>query len=65
MKKYVINMDQTPVFFTSHSKQTLEVRGVKIVTIHQTFKFQSLISLNILTLYMTLRQRKDFMTMVI
>ena len=27
-------MDQTPLFFTSHSKQSLEMRGVKTVTIH-------------------------------
>ena len=27
-------MDQTPVFFTSHSKQTLKMRGVKTVNIH-------------------------------
>ena len=26
-------MDQTPVFFTSHSKQILEIRGVKTITI--------------------------------
>ena len=34
MEKNIINMDEIPVFFTSHSKQTLEMRGVKIVTIH-------------------------------
>ena len=34
MKKHMINMDQTLVFFTSHFKQTLEMRGVKTVTIH-------------------------------
>ena len=33
MKKFAINMDQTPVFFTSHSKQTLEM-NVKKVAIH-------------------------------
>ena len=33
MKNFVINMDQTAVFFTSHSKQTLDMKGVKTVTI--------------------------------
>ena len=27
--KLIVNMDQTPVFFTFHSKQTLDMRGVK------------------------------------
>ena len=33
MKKYIINKDQTPIIFTSHSIQTLEMRGIKTVTI--------------------------------
>ena len=33
-KEYINNVDQTPVFFTSHLKQTLEMRGLKTVTIH-------------------------------
>ena len=34
MKKNVINMDQTPVFFSSHCKQTLKMRGAKAVANH-------------------------------
>ena len=32
-EKNCFNIDQTPVFFTFHSNQTLEMKGVKTVTI--------------------------------
>ena len=31
--KFIINMDQTPIFFTCHSKKTLEWKGTKSVNI--------------------------------
>ena len=32
--KFIINIDKTPIFFTCHSKKTLEWKGTKSVNIH-------------------------------
>ena len=34
VKKFIINIDQTLVFLTSHYKQTLETSGAKRINIH-------------------------------
>ena len=33
---WIINMDQTPVFFSMHPKKTLEILGTKTVVIRTT-----------------------------
>ena len=32
-KRFILNMDQTPVFFSMHSKKTLEKIGVRTVSV--------------------------------